>query len=705
MSVGDSAHCRLCIGVALLVALLATNGPMYAEAPELPASLIEDLGLIRQSDAKSRVSGCQGLLNACNQGIDLTTVTSGTPVVESLIGMLSDHTPLSDLLVAPTAKLPATATPASAAAGIIELIGEPGVAAVPALTKMMQENHFPFEVENAARALIVLDPKNALKPIQIALTKYGKESRTRAVLLSAELPYIDHPKQKLGALATLVGSKDDEISAAAAVGLTHAGTEAVDFAPQVIARLKTHWKNNDKPPTAKPGSIKKARSGSGPLGEELSRALGAMGGDKARKVILEMGRSESWQQQSAAAAGLGRLGDAESLALMVKLLKESEHPVVESAVLHAIKDMGGKGLGALLDLREFRKSAKPLVAPLVDETLTALVASTEGPDSTIAMERFEYSQKHMGCEFRVVLYCWDEKVAVAASDAAFAKIHQLDEMMSDYNPESELMQLCERARTNKGRSVSPDLLAIVKTSQEISRDSGGAFDISVGPFVKLWRVARKSHKKPDDAALKEAKSHVGWKKVRFNEADVMITLDPDMQLDLGGIAKGYAGDRALQVLRSFGVRHAMVDAAGNIVAAKAPPGKPGWQIQVESLRTKDSDPAAEEQKESLSINLVNASVSTSGDAYRFVEVDGVRYSHIVDPRTGLGLTLPSQVTVIAPTGAIADGLSTAANVLGPENGAKLMEKYPGACLHYSQRGRNGKVEITQTADWEKWLAP
>jgi len=299
-------------------------------------------------------------------------------------------------------------------------------------------------------------------------------------------------------------------------------------------------------------------------------------------------------------------------------------------------------------------------------------------------ERFEFTQIQMGMNFRVVLYAPDEDSANAAASAAYARIKQLNALMSDYDPDSELMQLCRSAGLGKKVHVSPDLLAVLTQSQALSRKSDGAFDISVGPVVKLWRKARRTKKFPAPDELAAAREKVGFRNLRIDEqsGDVEL-LKEGMLLDLGGIAVGYAVDEALAVLKAHGITSALIDGSGDIGVSDAPPGKAGWRIGIAPLDT-DKEP-------SRYLILKNAAVTTSGDAFQFVELDGKRYSHIVNPQTGLGLIDHSSVTVIARNCTIADSYTKVVSVLGPERGLKLIDETPGAAA-IVVRAPHGQVE-------------
>jgi thiamine biosynthesis lipoprotein len=295
----------------------------------------------------------------------------------------------------------------------------------------------------------------------------------------------------------------------------------------------------------------------------------------------------------------------------------------------------------------------------------------------------------MGTKFRIVLYAASKDSATTAASTAFARIAELDGIMSDYRSTSELMRLCDHfSKTNdKPFRVSNDLFTVLSHAQDLSARSDGAFDVSVGPLVRLWRHARRTQKLPDGQELSEAKARVGFEKIKLDPVmrTVRLTL-PGMQLDLGGIAKGYAADEALKVLKNAGMRSALVAAGGDIAVSDAPPGESGWTIAIAPL-SPSSPPR--------SLLLKNAAVSTSGDAEQFVEINGVRYSHIVDPRTGLGLTGRHSVTVVAQRGIVADSLTKAVMMMPPERALKLVEDSGLAAALIVMNLGNG--EITQAS--------
>jgi thiamine biosynthesis lipoprotein len=301
-------------------------------------------------------------------------------------------------------------------------------------------------------------------------------------------------------------------------------------------------------------------------------------------------------------------------------------------------------------------------------------------------QRYRYGEPHMGTLFQITLIANNEEQAGKAAKAAFNRIAILDGIMSDYRAASELMQLCAKAGGGPVK-VSDELFFVLKRAQEIAKLSDGAFDVSVGPLSRLWRQSRRTQQLPTPEVLKEARDRVGWKNIVLDEkAQTVQLLKPKMQLDLGGIAKGYAADEAHKVLKAHGVTQAIVAAGGDVTASDAPPGEDGWVVAIAPIKPGDPAPW---------FRLKNASISTSGDLNQFAVIDGQRYSHIVDPRTGLGLRGRMSVSVLAPDGITADSLTKVACILGPEKGLPLLQKIPGVQVR-DVRALDDELRITQT---------
>ncbi|HET9371511.1 MAG TPA: FAD:protein FMN transferase [Vicinamibacterales bacterium] len=329
--------------------------------------------------------------------------------------------------------------------------------------------------------------------------------------------------------------------------------------------------------------------------------------------------------------------------------------------------------------RSWRAGALALAAAIATTPVTASFhAEPRNPkshqssgQSLARLERFEYSQVHMGMPVRIVLYAPAEPAARAAAIRAFARIASLDAEMSDYRPDSAISEVSRRAPAPV--RVSADFIEVMGRAIEIARLTGGAFDPTIAPVVALWREARKTGRLPDAAALDRARALVGWRQIALDREQRTIRLTRSgMTLDLGGIAKGYIIQAALEALQLDGVRRAMVEAGGDVVAGDPPPGSPGWRIELPAAAHLPSAFVASASA------LSNRALSTSGPAMQGVEIGGVRYSHVIDPGTGRPLTDAVSAHVIDDDAARADALATTATVLGTLGLADLRARFPRA---------------------------
>ena len=321
-----------------------------------------------------------------------------------------------------------------------------------------------------------------------------------------------------------------------------------------------------------------------------------------------------------------------------------------------------------------------VAATLAAATLAAAaLAPTLLPEEPLRRHAFE--GRHMGTTFRIVVFAPDSATAADGVAAAFGVIAELDARLSDYDPSSELSRLGEVAGMGRGREVSPELGEVLAVARTWSERTDGAFDVTVGPVTQLWRWSARRGALPDSARLARARAAVGWRYLELAADRQTARLTrPGMALDVGGIAKGWAADAALAALARRGLTSALVDAGGDIAVGEAPPGEAGWRIAVDGMDTGDGayGIAADSDGARRTLTLAGVGVATSGDAFRFFEADGVRYSHIVDPRTGLGVTGPRAVTVIAPDATTADVLASALAVLDEAAGRALVASVPGA---------------------------
>ncbi|MBX3112157.1 MAG: FAD:protein FMN transferase [Fimbriimonadaceae bacterium] len=270
-----------------------------------------------------------------------------------------------------------------------------------------------------------------------------------------------------------------------------------------------------------------------------------------------------------------------------------------------------------------------------------------------------YAQVHMGMRVDVTVYSGSTAQADAAARAAYRRFAEIDAVFSDYRQDSEAKKLM--AQAGKGpQPASADMVRVLRMAERVSEASDGAFDVTVGPLTQLWRQCRKTLRLPDPETLAAARALVGYKMVHVG--DHTVTLDkPGMKLDFGGVAKGYACQEALRAMRREGVDQALVVAGGDMAMGDPPPGQKGWRVEIVGRPGH--------------VELRNCAVSTSGSTEQFVEIDGERYSHIVDPRTGLGVRHRTQATVVADSGLTSDPLSKVVCLLGREAGGKIVRRF------------------------------
>jgi thiamine biosynthesis lipoprotein len=319
---------------------------------------------------------------------------------------------------------------------------------------------------------------------------------------------------------------------------------------------------------------------------------------------------------------------------------------------------------------------------------TALAA--ESMDS--ALSRHVFSEPQMGTEARIVVYAQGEAQARRAADAGLARNRQLDAVLSDYRSDSELSRLGARAGNGPVR-VGTDLFAVLQAAQSLAERSDGAFDVTRGAITRIWRQARKLDEMPDPVRIRQALAAGSYRDLQLDpQASTVSLARPGMRLDVGGIAKGYVAEQALQAIRSAGTARALVALGGDIAVGAPPPNESGWRIDVAPLDVPGAPPGP-------TLLLKDAAVSTAGDAEQWMEVDGVRYSHVLDARTGWPLTFRSTTTVVARRGLQADGLDTTASVLGAEAGLRLVAAVPGSAVLMVRQDPDGRVRRLASKDW------
>jgi thiamine biosynthesis lipoprotein ApbE len=299
------------------------------------------------------------------------------------------------------------------------------------------------------------------------------------------------------------------------------------------------------------------------------------------------------------------------------------------------------------------------------------------------LQRHEFREIHMGSEARVVVYTEDVTAAAAAARAAFDRIAELDAIMSDYRDDSEVMRVCREQMPGEMIEVSEDLYDVLWRSREISEATGGAFDVTVGPYTRAWRRAVEVGVLPPTMTDVELRSRVGFRGITFAPNRHAIMFDrAGVEIDFGAIGKGYACDEALERVRERGVERCLVELGGDLAVGAPPPGADAWRVKVES-------PGGQRI-----IELASGAITTSADRFRYVDVGGERYSHILDARTGALLTSRLAVTVSAPDATTADALATAISVVGPKEGTWMMQRFPGASALMERADVPGSALVT-----------
>ena len=305
---------------------------------------------------------------------------------------------------------------------------------------------------------------------------------------------------------------------------------------------------------------------------------------------------------------------------------------------------------------------------------------------------FHYAQPRMGSDFVVKFYAPDEAVARRAAAEVFERVDVLNGIFSDYEPESELSRLTGQP-AGQPVKTSLELFSILQRGQMLARETDGAFDITIGPYTQLWRESRRQKRLAVAEELQAAGRVAGHKKLQLDPNGPNVTcLVPNMRLDLGGIAKGWAADEALAVLSRHGIHRALCAASGDFAIGGPPPGRDGWPVKIPTL----------DQQGNLyerTFRLSDCAVSTSGDMFQFVEIGGHRYSHIVDPRTGVGLTNRVMVTVIAVKARETDCQATAISVLGMEKGMQHADNNGLAVIITPLDGENRRPRISR--EWRR----
>ena len=293
-----------------------------------------------------------------------------------------------------------------------------------------------------------------------------------------------------------------------------------------------------------------------------------------------------------------------------------------------------------------------------------------GLQAASSLAHHQASRVSMACTYTIEAYAPDAAALPSHLEAALDEVDRIDRLMSHYKASSELSRVNREAASGPV-PVEPELFDFLALCLRQSRDSDGAFDITVGPLMKAWGFFRGEGRLPGGRELQEARARVGYRHVLLDSAARTLRFArPGMELDLGGIAKGYAVDRVVALLRARGVTAALVSAGGStLYALGAPPGASGWDVELQ-------DPL-DGRKVAMRLSLADRALSISGSSEKFFEKDGKRYSHVMDPRTGRPVEGVLAVAVLTDSGTRGDALDNAFFVGGIEATRRRLRQLPG----------------------------
>ena len=284
----------------------------------------------------------------------------------------------------------------------------------------------------------------------------------------------------------------------------------------------------------------------------------------------------------------------------------------------------------------------------------------------------------MGTGVEITIVGEDEEATKKATLQAFQEIKRIETLMSPWIDSSDVTWM-NRSAGKEWVNVSQETLKVIKKAQEIAELSEGGFDITVGPLTQLWRMAREKRIPPSAEELKQSLDLVNFRNVMIDQGGKVFLKKKGMAIDLSGIAKGYAVDRAFDLLRTLGYKNLIVNAGGDLRVGGLKSDQP-WSIGIQDPRVS--------QRIMAKISVADAAIATSGDYEKFFIYQGKRYHHIFNPKNGLPPDGCQSVTIICKEGMTADGLATAVFVLGLEKGYALCQKLEGVdCLIVDKEGK------------------
>lgn len=311
-------------------------------------------------------------------------------------------------------------------------------------------------------------------------------------------------------------------------------------------------------------------------------------------------------------------------------------------------------------------------------------------------QRYSFTRQKMGSPFTIVTYGDDKKYVDSIIELVYDEVDRLNEIFSDYLDSSELNKLNSRSGNGEFITVSTELFDVISMSVQASVRSGGAFDITVGPLSRLWRSARKENSFPLKKDIRNARKKVGYRLIVLDKENHKVKLKKkNMALDMGGIAKGYIAQKAMDILKGAGLSSSLVDAGGDMVAGAPPPSKDGWSIGISMLDSAN-------QRMDSKLLIAHKAVATSGDTFQHIDHKGRRYSHIINPKTGKGVTFHRNVTVIAPDGSIADWTASACSVMRWKKLKSFLKETPEVSVFINE-GTDNKPISLYFNEFEKYM--
>ncbi len=269
------------------------------------------------------------------------------------------------------------------------------------------------------------------------------------------------------------------------------------------------------------------------------------------------------------------------------------------------------------------------------------------------LQRIEVTRFHMNMLVRITAYVENREQGLQTIREAFREILRFEKTFSAFDPKSELNLMCATA-VQTPTEVSTELFDVLFTAQSLARESKGAFDTTAGPILELWRTARQTGILPEQKEIEARLEYCGYENMELDPDGKTVSLLRDkMQIDLGAIAKGYIGDRIIHFLKMNGISSAVYHTGGDIVAGSAPPDADGWTVEMPG--------------KSGSRTICNEALSISGDIYQHLDLEGKRYSHVIDPRTGQALTGSAPCICQAPKGMMADAKASLQSIQQKNN--------------------------------------